>query len=694
MSELIAPQQQLAAAISQLFQGSSNNQLTAEAVNIVVRRLTGNQFVIANGSREIVLPRRQLAGDLNTGQNYQAVLTQSTNNQTNESNTLTASSPALRFFTRSNLSLDIPLNNVQGQSLISNLPATIQRQITNTAQILTARILQVTPSLLTVGLDNTGRITNTLAVNQLTLAIPTADASQNLVPNQTVQLRLTTENNNLNVTIGDSRQVFQRSPLGIQNPNQTLRSADTPTPSTTLISQFLAKPVNTNLQGIVPALRVAINESQASENRSSNTNITPQASRSADTSQPSNTQLSFVTNGLSIKVETDVEQATFNRVTPQQSRQLNALSIRATGANPSDNQAKVQEQNTNAHGIQQSIIQETTKKVPPTDETPSELFLRQVISSGSRQNTLNQVQSLIRQTRPLTDSPSSILRRIETALSDSEVSQSSEIEKLTSNIKRQLRQSLPGGGIEDSNIIRQLLSAAPATTSQAITTFSQTNNTLISGLVGLLQITLASRLSQSNAKAFERITQVLSSQLSPGLTSRNARPQITRNLSDIVQLDQKHLLLRELGKFFAGHQNYKLSSIEQQLNSQDGFYYVLPSAFGEQRTDIELLIKRQQEQEKTEKNEGFNSRAWKVSMKLDIGEKGQLLAKATLKEKEVELDFYVSNPSLKSLVFDFIPHLKTRLDTLGIHMSKHHCQLGKIPDSLQRRPYHILETRA
>jgi hypothetical protein len=122
-------------------------------------------------------------------------------------------------------------------------------------------------------------------------------------------------------------------------------------------------------------------------------------------------------------------------------------------------------------------------------------------------------------------------------------------------------------------------------------------------------------------------------------------------------------------------------------------YYVLPSALGEQRRDIELLIKRQQDKDSSEEKAPPQSRAWQVSMKLDIADKGQVLAKARLKEKEVELDFYTSTDALKSLVFDFIPQLKIRLQSLGVQMTKHHCQLGKIPESLQRRPYHILETR-
>jgi hypothetical protein len=697
MSELIAPQQQLAAAINQLSQGSSNNRLTPETVDVLVRQITGNQLILVSGNREVLLPRQQLIGELRAGQTYQVALTQNPSSQTSNESRAASPQQTLSFFTRTNLSLDIPLSNNQSQSLIAQLPIVTQRQIANASQVINARVVATTPNILTLELSNLtplGVSTHSSSPLQLTLATP--NTQQNYTQNQSVQLRLTSQNNQLNVTVSAPRTI-QQLPLSSIQPAGTLGLASQ---TTDIISRFVQRPINTSLQEIVPALRSAITLVQPEENRPLNTEREHQTNRSINSgSQPnsssqSTARLSFGRNGISIATNAEVERATFEQITPQQLRQLSTLSIAAQNTNINQSSGIIASHQPEAADTSVSSDPEnvTIQRVP-LDETPSESFLRQIISSGNKQALLTQVQSLIRQTRPLTESPSNTLGRIETALSDPDVTTGPDITKLIKDIKNQLTLSLSGNNEDNSEAIKQLVSGTPAHIKSAITTPPSPSNSLINGLIGLLQITLASRLNLSNARTIERITQSLSPLLASGIGPKNARQQVVKSLSDISQIDQKHMLLRELSKFFAGHQNYKLSSIEQQLNSQEGLYYVLPIAYGEHRKDIELLIKRQQDNENEDKKQASTNRAWQVNMKLDIGDKGQLLAKANLKEKDVEIDFYASNAELKSLVFDFIPLLRERFKSLGIQITKHQCQLGKIPESLQRRPYQILETR-
>ena len=698
MSELIAPQQQIAAAINQLSQRSASNQLTSDSVDIVVRQITSTQILLTNGNREIAIPRQQLTGNLRPGQTYQVAVTQETNSQPARENNVSAEQ-TLRFFSRSNLNLDIPLNRNQSQTFISNLSNITQRQVANAAQIISGRILQTAPNLLTVelnGLSTQSAPTSVTVPNRLALPIPSNQ--QGFALNQPIQLRLISESNNLTVEVSVGRSV-QRIPLSSLAPIERPEILISPT---AIISRFVQRPITSSLQDIVPALRDAIAQTSLNDNRTTGSKDKRQAGRTSNSSAQSNlgqtinARLSFANNGISVSTNAETEQAVFEQVTPQQSRQLRALSIplqERNGNGLTNTNTSIQPSNASdvtTPGIVENLVTEPSL----VNETPSEAYLRQVISSGSRQTVLTELQALIRQTRPLTESPSATLSRIEATLSDPDITASPEIIQLANRIKSELSQALPGNNSESSEAVRQLLSSAPSNTISTLTTGPTTsNNTLINGLISLLQITLASRLNNTNTQTTERLTQALSPILAPNVTSRNARQKVSRGLNEISQLDQKHLLLRDLSKFFAGHQNYKLSSIEQQLNSQEGFYYVLPSAQGEHRKDTELLIKRQHDNESEGKPQTAQSRAWQVSMKLDIGDKGQLLAKATLNEKEVEVDFYASSEELKSLVFDFIPALQDRLTAFGVKMVKHQCQLGKIPESLQKRPYQILETR-
>jgi flagellar hook-length control protein FliK len=120
----------------------------------------------------------------------------------------------------------------------------------------------------------------------------------------------------------------------------------------------------------------------------------------------------------------------------------------------------------------------------------------------------------------------------------------------------------------------------------------------------------------------------------------------------------------------------------------------LPINIGNQFKDIELLIKRKKENEKQTDSTQEQAKAWHLTMKMDISDIGQLLSKAKVLDNGLELSFYSSNDQVKERVIQFIPQLTTRLKQLGIEVIRSDCQLGKIPDSLQKRPYHLFETQA
>ena len=81
-------------------------------------------------------------------------------------------------------------------------------------------------------------------------------------------------------------------------------------------------------------------------------------------------------------------------------------------------------------------------------------------------------------------------------------------------------------------------------------------------------------------------------------------------------------------------------------------------------------------------------------MKLDIGDQGELLTKAKIRDEQLYLDIYSSNQALLEKVGVTLPFLLKRLTQLGLTVEEHKLQLGKIPDTLATRPYQILETQA
>jgi hypothetical protein len=315
---------------------------------------------------------------------------------------------------------------------------------------------------------------------------------------------------------------------------------------------------------------------------------------------------------------------------------------------------------------------------------------------NNRPEQINLVQSLLRIVQARAEAPAITLQSIEKALVDVEffkgaTEQSSK--QLVEQVLQQIKQALPQGKEQDVNQIRQLLTT-PALNLSALQMINPTSSQgFMSGLVTLLQMSLSARLArnQTSSRA-DHITTTLNSVLG---TTRESKPKVTpKAMNEMSQLEQKHQLMQEIGRLLSGHQANKLSNAEQMIQGQETFYYNLPSALGGTIKDIELLIKREESDKENTSSDEKSNKTWQLTMKLAVGDLGELLTKAKLKANTLEINFYASNDTVKIQVMNYLPLLRRKLDSLGIEVSKSQCQLGKIPDTLQQRPYHMFQAKA
>jgi len=315
---------------------------------------------------------------------------------------------------------------------------------------------------------------------------------------------------------------------------------------------------------------------------------------------------------------------------------------------------------------------------------------------NNRPEQINLVQSLLRIVQARAEAPAITLQSIEKALVDVEffkgaTEQSSK--QLVEQVLQQIKQALPQGKEQDVNQIRQLLTT-PALNLSALQMINPTSSQgFMSGLVTLLQMSLSARLArnQTSSRA-DHITTTLNSVLG---TTRESKPKVTpKAMNEMSQLEQKHQLMKEIGRLLSGHQANKLSNAEQMIQGQETFYYNLPSALGGTIKDIELLIKREESDKENTSSDEKSNKTWQLTMKLAVGDLGELLTKAKLKANTLEINFYASNDTVKIQVMNYLPLLRRKLDSLGIEVSKSQCQLGKIPDTLQQRPYHMFQAKA
>ena len=315
---------------------------------------------------------------------------------------------------------------------------------------------------------------------------------------------------------------------------------------------------------------------------------------------------------------------------------------------------------------------------------------------ANRAEQINLVQSLLRIVQAKAETPAITLQSIEKALVDVEFfkganEQSSK--QLVEQLLQQIKQALPQGKEQDVNQIKQLLTT-PALNLSALQMINPTSSQgFMSGLVTLLQMSLSARLArnQSSSRA-DHITTTLNSVLG---TTIESKPKVTpKAMNEMSQLEQKHQLMKEIGRLLSGHQANKLINAEQMIQGQETFYYNLPSALGGTIKDIELLIKREESDKENTSSDEKSNKTWQLTMKLAVGDLGELLTKAKLRANTLEINFYASNDTVKIQVMNYLPLLRRKLDSLGIEVSKSQCQLGKIPDTLQQRPYHMFQAKA
>jgi len=309
---------------------------------------------------------------------------------------------------------------------------------------------------------------------------------------------------------------------------------------------------------------------------------------------------------------------------------------------------------------------------------------------------LTLLQNLLRLSQPKAELPSTVLANIEKVLNlpvSSKALTEPAAQTWVKQIVQELQQAVPQGNDQDASRIKQLISAPPLALTAVQLVSPPASQGLLSGLVTLLQVSLASRLMRSQPSQAERLAQIL-----PSIFSESSKGETTTSpvkaMLEFGQLEQRGQVMREISRLLADHQSSKLVNAEKLLQGQETFYYNLPSLFGDKFNNIELLIKREEHNKQEAQQDANATKSWQLTMKLSVGELGELLTKAKLRPDHVEIDFYASNEPVKHQVMNFMPLLKKRLASLGIEITKSQCQLGKIPQTLDERPYHIFMAKA
>lgn len=647
-------QQQITQAISQLSKAGGDSAIVQKGVEVLIQRLAGNQIILTDpkNQRQLQLDKNKLQGNLLQGQLYKANL-EAKPNQTLMS-FLPIKDPPLEQVLLSRLS------SAQLQTLIKAVGEQLSNQTPNRPIIAQGKVTAIQGRRITLNID-TGQ-------GQTSVSLNVPNSIKQLKVGQLLQVQLIPDKGNWKAQI------------------LPLTTKQTPTSVQHIIAAEKSTPQGIQKQ-VVPLLQNALNKPLENQTVKPVLNIPVKALEKLAINLPS-----VVTPALSKAIHSgDIKRITLQSAANNQftlvihqPKSTATLSLDAK----SIEQIKTQLPEL-VKQLKSSVSPEKTAAVQ--GEKPGLVTQHQPVSRENAKVLQEQVHNILRRVLPAVQSPSEVIQQLEKVLNLKAI-QEPQLKQQVEQLISQIKQGVPQGKQTDSESIKQIMTT-PSINLTPASLIAQTNQQgMMGGLVALLQVALASRMMRNNSGAAERLTQFVS-QILQAKTS--ATPvNSARTAADLSQLDQRGGLLKEIGKIFASHQASKMANSEQALQGQDSFYYTLPSALGNAVRDIELLIKRDPERKNENKEKSAKNSTWHLTMKLSVGDKGEMLTKARLTKDYLEIDFYTSNEAVKLLILEFMPLLKRRFEQLGIELGKTGCQLGKIPTTLQNKPYGIFEAKA
>lgn len=242
-----------------------------------------------------------------------------------------------------------------------------------------------------------------------------------------------------------------------------------------------------------------------------------------------------------------------------------------------------------------------------------------------------------------------------------------------------------------SQRLQQLISTQALVTTPINLTSPVSSSSFVQGMVALVQLALAGRAMQRQPSLKTQID-APDSIVSKTLSNMGVTTQPSRVSQDMNQLDGRQQLLSQLKTLLSSHQQSKVANVDARIQGQDSFYYVLPS-LSQHHSPPELLIKREQGRQDNEQKHTGQRSLWNITMKLDIGDSGQVLAKSKIDKNTITLDLYASNDEVLRRIGDTLPYLHKRLSSLGLVVENTSYQRGHIPETLNTRPHQIFETR-
>ena len=350
----------------------------------------------------------------------------------------------------------------------------------------------------------------------------------------------------------------------------------------------------------------------------------------------------------------------------------------------------------NANAVENTANSQLTKEANATRPTLGSIA--QMIKSEAKSASVELFNNLLQQLSNNTSKQqisaserNALVKEMTNALAESDVKSTDSTGKDKEVKDVNLKAGTSGSDSSLPQRIQTLLNSPALLATPSTLTSPVAVSSFVQGLVALVQLALAGRALQRQPSLKSQID-APDSIISKTLASVGSNTQPSRISQDVNQLDGRQQLLAQLKTLLANHQQSKVTQADTRIQGQDAFYYVLPT-LSQHSTPPELLIYRENQKQHQQQENSAQRGLWNVTMKLDIGDTGQVLAKSKIDKESITLDLYASNDVILARIADTLPYLTKRLAGLGLHVENSSFQRGHIPDTLNSRPHHIFETK-
>ncbi|EWH12206.1 hypothetical protein DS2_00755 [Catenovulum agarivorans DS-2] len=211
----------------------------------------------------------------------------------------------------------------------------------------------------------------------------------------------------------------------------------------------------------------------------------------------------------------------------------------------------------------------------------------------------------------------------------------------------------------------------PSITPSSPTSTVTSNSGLANALVSALQQIFLAKAKRAQHPQSQQVNKTTSK--THGANSSVQAPADAAKGSASLKLTQA------LAQSVRNLQNNQLHTAKSQLDNQNQIFASLPILGNQTLQQLDLAI-----QIDPDSNNAANEavKMWRFSLKFNMGELGNMLAKAVYVEGKLKINLYTETETLLNLGQENILQLKKSLAKLGITLDEYHFNLGKIPNQL------------